>query len=218
MRPRRWTLKTETRPRRSIFPNSRDRDVQPSRPRRDVPKNVSRPPRDRDVQDRDYIPAFLDLHWEKLRSVDPRPIWLLFLLPYSNWRTCSKVLSWKWHNIRDIDAECPVYSCVIASTVNRQQQTINCDSLQQKWAVDKTLHNSASQNNKLSHWKITDCCTLFNDTRCTCVCSSWSLQIWDQNFCYTRTAGDFELQSTGFGTWNLAPNLRKCLQPWNSAN
>jgi len=36
-----------------------DRDVQPSRPRRDreVPKNVSRPSRDRDVQDRDYIPA-----------------------------------------------------------------------------------------------------------------------------------------------------------------
>jgi len=27
--------------------------------RRDVPKNVSRPPRDRYVQDRDYIPAFL---------------------------------------------------------------------------------------------------------------------------------------------------------------
>ena len=79
MRPRRWTLKTEMRPRRSIFSNSRDRDVEPSRPRRDrdvrffqtletetfnlqdrdetFQKNVSRPPWDRDVQDRDYIPA-----------------------------------------------------------------------------------------------------------------------------------------------------------------
>ena len=34
-RPRRYIFKTETRPRRSIFPNSRDRDVQHSRPRRD---------------------------------------------------------------------------------------------------------------------------------------------------------------------------------------
>ena len=37
----------------------RDRDVISSRPRRDetFQKNVSRPPRDRDVQDRDYIPG-----------------------------------------------------------------------------------------------------------------------------------------------------------------
>ena len=49
MRPRRWTLETETRLRRLIFPNSRDRDET-------FQKNVSRPPRDRDVQDRDYIP------------------------------------------------------------------------------------------------------------------------------------------------------------------
>ena len=57
-RPRRWTLKTETRstfdfaklsrPRRSTFKTEM---------RQDVPKNVSRPSRDRDVQDRDYIPG-----------------------------------------------------------------------------------------------------------------------------------------------------------------
>ena len=37
----------------------RDQDVEPSRPRRDemFQKNISRPPGDRDVQDRDYIPA-----------------------------------------------------------------------------------------------------------------------------------------------------------------
>ena len=46
--PRRYIFKTETRPTRSIFPNSRDWDVQPSRPRRDwdIPKNVSTPLRD----------------------------------------------------------------------------------------------------------------------------------------------------------------------------
>ena len=45
--------------RRSIFPNSRDQDVQPSRPRRDqdIPKNVLRPPWDWYIQDRDYILA-----------------------------------------------------------------------------------------------------------------------------------------------------------------
>ena len=42
------SLKTETRPRRLTFKTET---------RRDVPKNVSRPPRDRDVQDRDYIPV-----------------------------------------------------------------------------------------------------------------------------------------------------------------
>jgi len=38
--PRHYIFKTETRPRHSIFPNSRDRHVHPSRPRRDqdVPK------------------------------------------------------------------------------------------------------------------------------------------------------------------------------------
>ena len=57
--------KTEMRPRRSIIHVFKllrprpDRDVRPARPRRngDVPKKVSRPPRDRDVQDRDCIPA-----------------------------------------------------------------------------------------------------------------------------------------------------------------
>ena len=49
-RPRWSTFKTETRPRRSIFSNSQDRDET-------FQKNVSRPPRDRDVEDRDYIPA-----------------------------------------------------------------------------------------------------------------------------------------------------------------
>ena len=46
-RPRRYIFKTKTRPRRSTFKTET---------RRDVPKNVSRPSRDRDVQDRDYIP------------------------------------------------------------------------------------------------------------------------------------------------------------------
>ena len=66
----------ETRDRRAetLYSSSRlrwDRDVWFSNSRdqneteafnlqdRDVPKNVSRPPRDRDVQDRDYIPAIL---------------------------------------------------------------------------------------------------------------------------------------------------------------
>ena len=49
------------RPRHSIFPNSRDRDETETFNLQDrdetFQKNVSRPPRDRDVQDRDYIPA-----------------------------------------------------------------------------------------------------------------------------------------------------------------
>jgi len=59
-RPRRWTLKTETRPRRSIFPNSRDKDETETFNLQDrdetFQKNVSRPSRDREIQDRDYIP------------------------------------------------------------------------------------------------------------------------------------------------------------------
>jgi len=51
-----------TRPKVTV-PETRDRDVISSRPRRDrdVPKNVSRPPRDRDVQDWDY--PWYSLYW-----------------------------------------------------------------------------------------------------------------------------------------------------------
>jgi len=57
---------------------SRDRDVISLRPRRDetFQKNVSRPPRDRDVQDRDYIPAY---HWITLVLADDTMTTLVFL-------------------------------------------------------------------------------------------------------------------------------------------
>ena len=58
-----YIFKTETKPRRSIFPNSRDRDET----RRS--KNVSRPSRDRAVEDRDYIPAKNELSGSRLSKV-----------------------------------------------------------------------------------------------------------------------------------------------------
>ena len=51
------TLETQTRPRRSNFKTET---------RLDVPKHVSRLPRERDVQDRDYIPAH---HYQQQLSV-----------------------------------------------------------------------------------------------------------------------------------------------------
>ena len=49
-RPRRYIFKTETL-------NSRDRDVRPSRPRRDD-ETFQKTSQDQDIQDQDYIPAY----------------------------------------------------------------------------------------------------------------------------------------------------------------
>ena len=60
-RPRRYIFKTETRSRPSILPNSWDRhetktfNLQDRDETKRSKKNVSRPPRDRDIQDRHYI-------------------------------------------------------------------------------------------------------------------------------------------------------------------